>query len=121
MTLLPRNPGKRPDFKASGPHVKIEKLGSITFTSNYEDPDAPVDEDEDFPKYRYYESQKINGKLFRRVPEREVFEQVKAHAKIPDNEQQSIPIATLWVVIQMKCPSIPWEGYMDWARSVRRE
>ncbi len=63
MSRLPKYNPWRPDFEAPGPHVRIEKHKGLSF-------DTPVDrerddEDEDFSAYRYYESEKILGKLYR--------------------------------------------------------
>jgi hypothetical protein len=66
MSRLPKYNPYRPDFEAPGPHVRIEKHIGLSFDAPVDrDPDEQGDEDDDFSAYRYYESEKILGKLYR--------------------------------------------------------
>jgi hypothetical protein len=79
---MPKYKPWRPDFEAPGPHVEIEKLMGISFqVVPYQDPNDVMDEDDDdFPRYRYYESDRIIGRLYRAIDEREIFEEIQKRA-----------------------------------------
>lgn len=83
------------------------------------DPDERGDEDDDFTAYRYYESQKILGKLYRAIDEREVFEHVKHRSLYPDISSQSTVINAVWEHVQRKCAVFQWEHHREWARYIR--
>jgi hypothetical protein len=57
---------------APGPHVTIIKKEEIAFAEESLLGEE-ADDDDDVQGYRYYESDKINGKLYRAIDEREVF------------------------------------------------
>jgi hypothetical protein len=121
MTQLPKYPQWRPDFEAPGPHVLIEKKGGMTFDlPDYRDPDDDGDEDEEFTRYRYYESSRILGKLFRAIDEQKIFEEIQTHSRQITLHTSSI-IESLWVYVQHKCKLIQWEHKLEWARDIRDE
>src|ERR1700761_8049368 len=66
---MPPSAKFRPDFMATGPHVHISKDKNLNFQ---EGPQSRDDEGEEGPSYRYYESTKVLGKLFRAIDEREI-------------------------------------------------
>jgi len=61
----------RPDFMATGPNIKIEKKEGLLLEQS--DIRAEHNDEEDFTPYRYYESTKILGKLYRAIDEHDIF------------------------------------------------
>lgn len=118
MLRLPRRPKFRPDFEAPGPHVIIEQLEGATFAAENEvDPGDQDDEDDDLPRYRYYESRKILGKLYREIDEQDLYKQIqKREAGITN---QSTVISAIWASVQKECRLIQWEYHLDWAHEIR--
>lgn len=64
----------RPDFMAYGPHITVSKDKALAFS---EPEEIEVDDEDHTPIYKYYESPKILGKLFRAINEREIFSNVQ--------------------------------------------
>lgn len=83
MKLMPRFEPVRPDFMAPGPNIKIEKKdGLLVEQPSTQSPDEQSEE-EDFTPYRYYESPKILGKLFRAIDEHEIFSDLHRYRMTP--------------------------------------
>jgi hypothetical protein len=116
---MPAGNRYRPDFEAPGPHVFIEKGGIQFDTPTFEDPLEIEDEDDEYSSYRYYESEKILGKLYRAIDEREIFEQIQARADVKDNVQRSSVIDGVWKYVQKRVVGIQWEYLMNDAADIR--
>lgn len=117
---MPRYDRWRPDFEAPGPHVTIEKRDGVSFEdSQYRDPDDQGDEDDDFSTYRYYESHKILGKLYRAIDERRIFDQIKHRASSQGITSRSTVVDAVWAYVRLQCRLIQWEHKMEWARDIR--
>ena len=120
MSLLPKYNRWRPDFLAPGPHVHIEKEKGIFLTQSHSvDPDDVDDEDDDFTSYRYYESEKILGKLYRAIDEKEIFENIQQRALVEGVNSNSTIIDAVWDYVQSKCLLIQWDHKLEWARDIR--
>ena len=120
MSKLPRYNKWRPDFEAPGPHVKIEKQGGLSLEEiDDRDPDDQVDQDDDFSTYRYYESEKVLGKLYRAIDEREVFEHIKHRSLNPDISSESTVIDSVWDSVRAKCALFQYSHHLVWARDIR--
>ncbi|KAH6704064.1 rna-dependent rna polymeras-like protein [Leptodontidium sp. MPI-SDFR-AT-0119] len=120
MSRLPRYNKWRPDFEAPGPHVKIEKQGGLSLEEvDDKDPDDQVDQDDDFSTYRYYESEKILGRLYRAIDEREIFEHIKHRSLNPDIGSESTVIDSVWDHVQSKCKLFQYSHHLEWARDIR--
>lgn len=83
------------------------------------EPDERNDEDDDFTTYRYYESNKVLGKLYRAIDERKIIEEIK------DREARGIAsvstlIEVVWSMVQQECSLIQWEHLKEWAWEKRR-
>jgi hypothetical protein len=106
---------------APGPHAEIKKLGGISFMGLPKSPDYldQDDEDDDFPSYRYYESDRIIGKLFRAIDERQIFEHIQHRAMTEGITSASNVIGAVWDYVQEECALIQWKHLQDWARDVR--
>jgi hypothetical protein len=117
---MPKMNRARPDFEAPGPHIHIEKLkGIISEERVFVDPDDQNDEDDDFTSYRYYESEKVLGKLYRAIDERKIFGQIQARAT-GSVASHSTVIRAAWNIIQNECRLIQWKHWTDWAWDIRR-
>ncbi|CAL3973231.1 unnamed protein product [Diplocarpon coronariae] len=120
MTKMPRYNHWRPDFEAPGPHVKVEKMDGLSFEEmDNRDPDEKGDDDEDFSKYRYYESEKVLGKLYRAIDEREVFEHIKHRSLHPDISSQSTVIESVWDYVRAECALFLYTHHLEWAEGIR--
>ena len=120
LSKMPKYNPWRPDFEAPGPHVKIEKKHGITFEAPEDrGPDELGDEDDDFSHYRYYESNKILGKLYRAIDDRQIFEDIKRHAFSEGVTSRSTVIDAAWAHVQSQCKLIQWEHHREWAGNIR--
>ena len=122
---LPKYPKFRPDFQAPGPRVLIEK--DINFeeeeSKSTQDEDNEVDEVESYgpSKLRYYESQKVLGKLYREIDEQVFFEQIQKQSRastLNPSKTQSLADA-VWAYVSQKTVLIQWQHYMQFAEDVR--
>ena len=123
---MPRSNKFRPDFMATGPHAIVQKEKPLNFA---DDDDSPNDDDEEGFKYKYYESDKILGKLFRAIDEREILSHVQsnlfADVLCPTEGEPSI-LRAVWEHIQtvlerMKSQIPQWHLHLSTARGIRDE
>ncbi|KAE9382198.1 RdRP-domain-containing protein [Stipitochalara longipes BDJ] len=120
LSKMPKYNPWRPDFESPGPHVKIEDKVGITFDDpDDRDPDELGDEDDDFSHYRYYESHKILGKLYRAIDERKIFEDIKRRASSQHVNSRLTVIDQVWSYVRRTCSLIQWEHHREWARDIR--
>jgi hypothetical protein len=106
---------------APGPHVHITKLKGISFIDfpageDYLDQD---DQDDNFPSYRYYESDRVIGKLFRAIDERQIFENIQNRALNEGITSESTVIGAVWDYVQSTCKLIQWKHLQAWAQDIR--
>jgi len=100
--------------------VRVEKLGGLTLEDvTSRDPDNQDDEDDDFPSFRYYESEKILGKLYRAIDERKLFEQIQERALTDSAKDESTVMNAVWEYVQEACMLIEWKHNEEWARDIR--
>jgi hypothetical protein len=113
---------------APGPHVEIMKDKPISFdnagTSNHK----TGDNEEDSAGYRYYHSDKILGRLFDAIDEREVFQRIQnnssqhaLHTIDPGWDRKRSLLYGVWNYVQDRCPSVNWEDHRDLAGGIRDE
>lgn len=120
MSLIPKYESWRPDFEAPGPHVEIVKdRKNSANTINFLDSDNVDEDDDDFPTYRYYESTKVLGKLYRAIDERSIFENIQQRAMRVGITSASTVIDAVWDFVQQTCKLIQWKHLLDNARNVR--
>ena len=87
---------------------------------------TPTDEDNEFeevagygfPKPRYYESQKVLGKLYREIDEHKFFEAIQEQSRIKMGKTRSLADA-VWNYVRDKTALIQWQHYMTWAHGVK--
>jgi len=118
MSMMPKYPKYRPDFEAPGPHVHIEKKGNIVFEDE-SIPDEVDDDDDELKKYRYYESDKVLGKLYRAIDERKIFQEIQERSKVDGHMDASGIIQDVWEHVQNKCELIQWDHLKETARDIR--
>ncbi len=75
LSRLPRPLKWRPDFLAPGPSVTIHKKSEISMDEHVVQKDEDEESGEGGPRYRYYESEKILGQLYRAVDEKNIWTQ----------------------------------------------
>lgn len=121
MSKMPRfNTRFRPDFEARGPYVEVVKKGEICLEAPPRMVENPADEDDDFAKYKYYESDKILGQLYRAIDEREVFSQIQTRdAAIHDLGSKPSLVNSVWAYVKHTCLGVQWEHHITGAREVR--
>src|SRR5277367_4037323 len=112
---MPRYSRCRPDFMAPGPHVTIIKREAIAFVE--EKLSEESDDDDDVQGYRYYESDKINGKLYRAIDEREVFKDIQQMGltetvqgtKSRSDYSNTHLMDQVWEFVIRRCKSLHWK------------
>ncbi|RDL29987.1 RNA-dependent RNA polymerase [Venustampulla echinocandica] len=120
MSRLPWCSPWRPDFEAPGPHVSIEKADGISFEpTGFRDPLEEEDNDDEYARYRYYESHKILGKLYRAIDEREIFDQIQKRAQPQGTDSRPSLMDEVWKYVQNKVRNIQWEYLKVWASDIR--
>ncbi len=129
MKEMPKHSPFRPHFMAPGPHVDILKDKPISFEDSNSTNDNKFDEDddEDFRTYKYYPSNKILGKLFSAIDEREIFRRVQQirlgqpshHDRLLYNAKSVLE--DVWDYVSSRFTLINWEGHLDRARGIRDE
>lgn len=126
MEKCPRYDLYRPDFMAPSPRVTIEKniwaLEEQSPQGVGEDEEDVVGAlDPDAKSYRYYESEKVLGKLFRAIDEKDFLAELQRRArevKSTDGSDRRL-INRLWGYVQEQTRLVQWEHYREWAREIR--
>lgn len=124
---LPKYPKIRPDFQAPGPRVLIEK--SIKFEDEDEaeafsiEHNDEVDEVASYEptRFRYYESQKILGQLYREIDEQQFFDQMQKQSKsagLGNTSGRSLA-DVVWKYVRDKTTLIQWDHYIEFARATK--
>lgn len=77
-------------------------------------------DDDDFKPYRYYESFKILGQLYRAIDEHKIFSDIKRHQRVESRSQSGV-LEKVWAYATKRCKpySITWRGKLVWARDLR--
>ncbi|KAE8452050.1 hypothetical protein EG329_002215 [Mollisiaceae sp. DMI_Dod_QoI] len=117
MKKMPKFIPVRPDFMAPGPNIKIEKKEGLLLEQSVVQSQDDNNDDEDFTPYRYYESQKILGKLFRAIDEHEIFSDLHNYRMISSGGQTLLD--RVWDHIAQKCRLIYWHRYLTEAQEIR--
>ena len=126
MTKCPKYDLKRPDFMAPSPRVSVakglwvlEEDSSLGLGEEDEDPVSALDPDA--KGYRYYESEKVLGKLYRAIDEKNFLAELQGRAReleATDSSNQTL-INRLWAYVQSQTRLIQWEHYREWAREIK--
>lgn len=85
------------------------------------------DEDEDFTPYKYYPSNKILGKLYNAIDEREIFGRVQHHRleqslqrRTASNTARSV-LESVWDYVNSRFPFAMLDDHLARARGIRDE
>jgi hypothetical protein len=89
--------------------------------------DEDDDEDDEIQPYRYYESDKILGKLYRAVDEREIFKYIQQTGGKEESPGTYKRIGysditlmnAIWAYVKKRCRLLKWQDHLNWARDVR--
>ncbi len=106
---------------ATGPHVVVEKEAIFLDEEPRPDEDAIAALGDGRTQYRYYESQKVLGKLYRAIDEVAVFRELQKQSSSlgkDDLSSQSI-MQRLWSYVQNETCLIQWRHHQDWARDIQ--
>jgi hypothetical protein len=121
IAQIPRNTIYRPDFMAPGPHIAVMKDKPLSFESRPESDNRTTgDDDDDFARYRFYESDKILGKLYRAIDEREVFASVQQQGQRGGGGGGCV-LGAVWTYLRRRCMGIQWDHHIERARGIRDE
>ncbi|KZF19189.1 RdRP-domain-containing protein [Xylona heveae TC161] len=119
---LPRDFGHfRPDFMANGPRATIQK--GLRLEDLEEDTEPSFGPDKDFEPYRYYESDKVLGQLYRAIDEQRFFSGLQRQARLlklhPRTLSRHSLLGNVWEHINRETQQVKWRQYIDWARGIR--
>ncbi|RDH18585.1 hypothetical protein M747DRAFT_316391 [Aspergillus niger ATCC 13496] len=118
MSEIPKGKPFRPDFMALGPVARIHNKSDIELEEYVIQ--AAYDEDDDMePFHKYYRSEKILGKLYRGVDERQIWQE-DIQSKVQPNEDEFWN-EFLWSTLERcdKIGNLSWELWLDEARHIR--
>ncbi|KAF2838607.1 RdRP-domain-containing protein [Patellaria atrata CBS 101060] len=123
---IPKAGRVRPDFMAPGPRVIIEDKGDIDI--KFEDPEDGLEEEDPVSaldpyrfRYRFYESDKVLGKLYRAIDEGRFFDELHRQGKQFAESLASTMsfMQRLWKYVEKDMMLIQWEHNKDLAREIR--
>lgn len=77
------------------------------------------DRDDGVTRYRYYESDKVLGKLYRAIDERKIFQEMQARSRKDGDLDGSTLMYAVWEYVQKRCQLIQWGHKVEGARSLR--
>jgi hypothetical protein len=117
MSRMPKFTPARPHFMAPGPHIKIEKKEGLLLEES-SSVSHDNNEDDDFRRYRYYDTNKILGKLYWAIDEHEVFTEIKKHRRLESGSRSTV-LNEVWAYAQRKCQLYKWKEHIPWARDIR--
>ncbi|CZR68497.1 related to RNA-directed RNA polymerase [Phialocephala subalpina] len=117
MKLMPKFNPVRPDFMAPGPNIKIEKKEGLLLEQSQTHTQDVSNDDEDFTPYRYYESDKILGKLYRAIDEHQIFSDLHKYRMISSGSQPLLD--RVWDHVARKCRLIQWHHHLTEAQEIR--
>jgi hypothetical protein len=117
MKKMPKFTPIRPDFMSMGNHVRMEKKEGLLLEATTLSTQDNNNDDDDFPAYRYYESDRILGKLYRAIDEHEVFSEIKRYRML----SSKIPsvLDRVWSHVHKKCWNLQWAQHVPWAQEIR--
>lgn len=117
MRRMPKFTSIRPDFMAMGNQVRMEKKDGLLLEASSLATQDDNNDDDDFPAYRYYESDKILGKLYRAIDEHEVFSEIKKYRMLSAKSRSVLE--RVWEHVHEKCWNLQWAQHGTRAKEMR--
>ena len=112
----------RPDFMAGSPHIKIEgKLPDIVDDAPAVDDDtedAVTAMDPDSKGYRFYESDKSLGHLYRAIDEKAFLKELKEQAADLKPSDTKV-VKQIWDFVKARTRLVIWDHHVKWAKELR--
>jgi hypothetical protein len=127
LSKFPRSKRFRPDFMAPGPRYKIEQQG-IQFGDEEnlvgmedEEPDVVTALDPEGAHMRYYESQRILGRLYRAIDEQKFLEELQKQSRTTPTAADTgqTLIDKVWQYALRQTHLVQWAHHRDHARDIR--
>ena len=111
---------------APGPHCVVEKEKPLSFnaTTAYNG-HREYDDEEDLSTYKYYESGKVLGKLYRAIDEQEIFGVIQRRKRSGAKRSESNKrlsgsvLESVWAYVYHRCKLFVWDNYLNEARDIR--
>ncbi|KAI6710543.1 hypothetical protein JHW43_006926 [Diplocarpon mali] len=116
MKRMPKFAPVRPDFMAMGNIVRMEKKEGLQLEAKSLSTQDDNDDD-DFPAYRYYESHKILGQLYRAIDEHEVFSEIKKYRML--STRTPSVLNRVWTHIHKKCWNLQWAHHVTYEYNLK--
>lgn len=112
----------RPDFMAGSPHIKIEgtlpELADNAPAADDDIEDVVTAMDPDSRGYRYYESQKALGHLYRAIDEKAFHRELREQAADLQPSDTKV-INQIWDFVQARTKLVIWNHHVKWAKELR--
>lgn len=104
---------------APGPRVKVEANMAVLVEEEKNDNNSNDDEDEDGKGlYRYYESTKVLGELYRAVDEYAFLKQMQSSMRKSGSRDPSV-LTSLWAYLERETDGFQWRHRIEDARDIR--
>lgn len=119
---MPRHAKTRPDFLAPGPRVLVEPNLNLKEESDDESiENDDVDQDTSVPQFRYYESHKALGQLYRAIDEHKIFEQIHDQSRALNVylARSESPLGAVWEYIQKETALIQYSHFVSFAEDTK--
>lgn len=116
MKQMPKFSPIRPDFMAMGNLVRVEKKEGLLLEASAPATQESSNDEDDFSPYRYYESDKILGKLYRAIDEHEIFDEIKRYRALSGDN--STVLRHVWAYVERKYRNLLWAEHLSWAHNL---
>lgn len=119
---MPRYGKTRPDFLAPGPRVLVAP--KLEFDGESDDESVENDDgdqDSSVPNFRYYESFKVLGHLYRAIDEHKTFEQIQDQSRILNVHlaHSESPLGAVWEYVQKETALIQYSHFTSFAKDTK--
>lgn len=119
---MPRYAKTRPDFLAPGPRVLVAP--KLEFNEESDDESVEnddVNQDTSAPQFRYYESPKALGQLYRAIDEHRIFEHILDQSRnlnvyLTPSES---PLGAVWEYVQQETALIQFSHFLSFANDTK--
>lgn len=118
---MPRSAKTRPDFLAPGPRVLIAPKLEFNEESDDEYSENDGDQDTSVPQFRYYESPKVLGQLYRAIDEHKIFDQIKDQPRTLNVylARSESPLGAVWEYVKQETALIQYSHFVTFAKDTK--